>query len=193
MRGRVPECKPGTFQGVRHVTDSTATARLADRLAIQEILHSHCRGLDRNDEATVAACYWPGAQVDYGNFQGPARQFAQLIGPALGEAYQLTRHCISNTLIAFDGSLARVESYVEASHLLADGASEMRFGGRYLDKLEKRGEQWRLLFRRVVMDWSHTRSITDERQSDAFVAMSKGRNDGGDPLYDFLREDSDHG
>ena len=175
------------------MTDSIDPASLADRLAIQDVLHHHCRGLDRNDGPAVAHCYWPEAEVDYGNFQGPASQFAELIGPALSEAYQLTRHCISNTLISFDGSTARAESYVEASHLAADGNSEMRFGGRYLDLLEKRGDQWRMTFRRVVMDWSQTRPLADERQSAAFAALSKGRNDHQDPLYAFLKGDSEHG
>ena len=175
------------------MTDRNSTAQLADRMAIQDVLHGHCRGLDRNDGPAVAASYWPEAEVDYGSFRGPASQFAGLIGPALSAAYQLTRHCISNTLIDFEGQQARAESYVEAAHLLADGGSEMRFGGRYLDTLEKRGEEWRMLHRQVVMDWSHTRPVTDERQSEAFAELSKGRNDGDDPLHAFLRGDGNHG
>ena len=175
------------------MSNSTRPAQIADRLAVQDVLHSHCRGLDRNDGALIAACYWPDAEVDYGSFKGSASQFAELIGPALGEAYELTRHCISNTLIAFDGATARVESYVEASHLFKGGASEMRFGGRYLDTLEQRGDEWRMLHRQVVMDWSTTREVTDERQSEAFSALSKGSNDASDPLHAFLQGDPDHG
>jgi hypothetical protein len=175
------------------MTNSIDPAQIADRLAIQDVLHTHCRGLDRNHGSLVADCYWPEAEVDYGSFQGLASQFAELIGPALGDAYQLTRHCISNTLISFDGAFARAESYVEASHLAADGSSEMRFGGRYLDTLEKRGDQWRMIFRQVVMDWGQTRPLTDERDSEAFAALSKGRNDHQDPLYAFLQGDNKHG
>ena len=175
------------------MSDSTTPARIADRMAIQDLLHNHCRGLDRNDGALLAASYWPDAEVDYGSFKGPASQFAELIGPALGEAYELTRHRISNTLIDFDGATARVESYVEASHLFKGGASEMRFGGRYLDTLEQRGDEWCMLDRQVVMDWSTTREVTDERESEAFAALSKGSNDASDPLHSFLRGGADHG
>ena len=34
-----------------------------DRLAIQDVLARHSRGVDRADEATLAACYWPDATV----------------------------------------------------------------------------------------------------------------------------------
>ena len=175
------------------MSNSTKPARIDDRLAIQDVLHSHCRGLDRNDGALIAASYWPDAEVDYGSFKGSAGQFAELIGPALSNAYELTRHRISNTLIDFDGATARVESYVEASHLLTGGASEMRFGGRYLDTLEQREDEWRMLHRQVVMDWSTTRDVADERQWEAFTALSKGSNDGSDPLHTFLQGGAKHG
>jgi hypothetical protein len=163
-----------------------ASELTADRIAINDILSQHSRALDRNNSAWLKDCYWPEATVDYGNFKGPAHTFAELVGPALAEAYELTRHAISNTLVQFQGAQARTESYVLASHLFQGGEQEMRFEGRYLDQLEKRDGQWRMLHRQVVMDWSHTSKLADERNTEAFAALAKGSNDGDDPLHPFL-------
>lgn len=162
------------------------TENIADRMAIADILHSHCRGLDRQDSELLKSCYWPEAEVDYGSYCGPAQMFAELVVGALGDSYELTRHCIGNMLIDLRGDTARVESYVNADHLLSGAALEMSFAGRYLDQLEKRNGQWRMSHRQVVMDWSRTRDVDDQRDSEAFAALSKGGHGTDDPLHNFL-------
>lgn len=157
-----------------------------DRLAITDVLHRHCRALDRNDAPLLKSCYWPEADVDYGNFRGPAHSFADLIGPALAQAYELTRHSISNTLVELNGDQAMAESHVQAGHLFIGGETEMRFEGRYLDRLEKRENRWCIIHRQVVMDWSRTQSLEDERSSEAFAALAKGCSNDQDPLHAFL-------
>ncbi|MCB1844347.1 MAG: nuclear transport factor 2 family protein [Halioglobus sp.] len=166
--------------------DSDQPTHLADRLAMIDVLHRHCRGLDRCDAALLQACYWRDAEVDYGSYRGPAAAFCELVVKALAESYQLTRHCIGNTLVARHGGDAHCESYVDAAHLLPDGSALMQFAGRYLDTLQQRDGAWRLLHRQVVIDWCHTAAIQDERDSQAFSALARGRNDGSDPLYPFL-------
>lgn len=160
---------------------------VADRLDIVDVLHCHCRALDRSDSGLLRACYWAEAEVDYGSYRGPADAFAELVVHALTTSYELTRHCIGNTLLNIQGNRARAESYVDAAHLLPGGELEMRFAGRYLDILEKRDGQWRLLQRQVVMDWSRTTAVSDERDSAAFRDLAKGRNDEQDPLHPFLQ------
>jgi SnoaL-like domain len=161
-------------------------AQVADRLAIQDVLHLHSRGLDRLDAQVIKSAYWPEADVDYGSFKGNAHQFAELVVGALGEHYELTRHCLANTLVAFDGDCARCESCVTAGHLLVGAREEMLFYGRYLDRLQKRGGQWKILHRQVVMDWSKRIPVEDERKSAAFAELAKGAHRADDPLYAFL-------
>lgn len=159
---------------------------MVERLAIQEVLHAHSRGLDRCDEELVKSCYWPDAEVDYGNFKGPAHDFAGLVCKALAEIYELTQHCLSNSLVATGGEMARAETLVTAVHLLVGGKEEMSFSGRYLDRLERRNGGWKLLHRKVVMDWSRRHSIEDERESANFSALGKGTHGQDDPSYDFF-------
>jgi hypothetical protein len=165
---------------------------LADRLAILDVLAIHSRGLDRLDSRLIKLAYWPEAIVDYGGFKGAAHQFAELVTGALAESYELTQHCLSNSLVALSedsarGALpegrARVESLVSAYHLLAGGQEAMSFCGRYLDKLERRDGLWKLIHRRVVMDWSQRQAVVDERGAESFMHLTKGRNDSDDASY----------
>jgi hypothetical protein len=160
--------------------------QIADRMAIQDVLYSHSRGLDRRDSVTISAAYWPEAEVDYGSYKGHAHTFAELVVAALASQYELTRHCLGNTLIEFAGDNALSESCVQASHLLLGATEEMLFYGRYLDRLEKRGCHWKILHRQVVMDWSNRIPVCDERASEGFTALAKGSYLGADPLYTFL-------
>lgn len=160
--------------------------RVADRLAILDVLALHCRGLDRLDTATIRATYWPEAEVDYGGFKGSAHLFAGLVVDALAGQYDLTRHCIGNTLVEFSDDRAHVESCVTAAHLLRGAAEEMLFYGRYLDRLEQRDGQWKMLHRQVVMDWSKRYAVIDERGTEAFAALAKSAHGAADPLGPFL-------
>jgi hypothetical protein len=164
--------------------------RIADRMAIEDILSLHSRGLDRLDKDAIECAYWPDATVDYGTFKGEAHVFAELVVGALGENYALTRHSLSNTLVAFSSNSASVESCVTAGHLSTDATEEMLFYGRYLDKLEKRDGLWKMMHRQVVMDWSKRVPVEDERSSDAFAALAKSGHVDTDPLYPFLSQTS---
>ena len=160
---------------------------LADRLAIEEVLFTHSRGIDRLDQACIEAAYWPEAEVAYGTFNGRAHDFAAMVVGALRGAYALTQHSVSNTLVEITGSDARSESYVAAYHLFHGAEKEMFFSGRYLDALEKRGDRWKMIHRCVVMDWSRTLPVVDERESPAFAGLAKGARRENDPLYEFLK------
>lgn len=162
------------------------TEELANREAIREVLATHSRGLDRNEGELLASAYWPEAEVDYGSFKGSAHQFASVVGPALADAYELTQHLLGQTFITVDGDRASTETYVYARHLLQGAEEELAFAGRYLDQLERRERQWKIIHRRVVMDWSLRLDVQDERQGDTFGALSKGSADREDPAHTLL-------
>lgn len=160
---------------------------LQQQLAIQQVIFTHSRGLDRLDAGILRSCYWPEAEVDYGNFKGSAHVFSELVVEALPETYELTQHSLGNTLIEVTGSQAQAESYVTAYHLFKGAKEEMVFSGRYLDTLELRSDCWKLMHRSVVMDWSRSHPVQDERSSEAFAALKKGSHREQDPLASFLK------
>jgi hypothetical protein len=61
---------------------------------------------------------------------------------------------IGNILIRLDGARARVESYLwSASVLPGDATREVVVSGRYLDRFERRNDEWRIAERWVVHDY----------------------------------------
>ena len=85
---------------------------------------------------------------------------------------------------------ARVETYVTAYHYLAaeEGDSEMTYLGRYLDRMQKRGDVWRILHRRVVMDWNQNASASAILQGPPFDGLARGARHPADPLYAHLAD-----
>ena len=161
-----------------------SAADMGARLAIVELLNCHSRALDRLDASLMKAVYWPSATVDYGGFKGEAHVFADLVMGALAGQYQLTQHRVTNTVFEFfNDQHAATESLVFAKHLLLDGASEMVFSGRYLDRFECDGVDWKFKFRRVVMDWSRRRDVVDERAAGSFASLTKGLNNRQDSSW----------
>ena len=170
------------------IGQSVSVEEVIARSAIQEILHAHSRGIDRLDQGCIEACYWPDAEVAYGSFEGEAQQFAALVIPALASQYELTQHRVTNTLISFASPRPKSESYVSAYHLLKGGEEELFFSGRYLDIHEVRNNRWKMIHRRVVMDWSRRLEVVDERRADGFAGLAKGAHLDRDPLFDFLNQ-----
>lgn len=137
------------------ITVSQFRDEFADREAIRDCIHRYARGIDRVDEDMLRSAYWPDATDEHaGLYSGPASEFVEQSMrdlPSLGD----TMHIITNILIRIDGDTAKAESYVYAIHRLEnDGPVHDVIGaGRYLDRFEKRGDEWRIAERTVTIDW----------------------------------------
>jgi len=132
-------------------------AETVAKQAITDSLMRSSHGIDRQNVAVLKSAYWEDATVDYGMFKGAAMEFCEFLMPGLA-AFKITQHSLSNILIELRGdSEAKAETYVRAYHhsVGEDGASnDMVVGGRYLDRMEKRGDIWRIAHRTYVMDWN---------------------------------------
>ena len=63
-------------------------------------------------------------------------------------------HMTGNVLIRIDGDAAKVESYLwSVSVMPGDDPRQVMVCGRYLDRFEKRDDEWRIAERLVVHDW----------------------------------------
>lgn len=134
---------------------------LAAKQAIANVLAVHSRGVDRADRDLLASAYHSGATVDYGFFNGPAAQLAEILATAQ-TGQPVTLHRTSNTWIQPSGTRAVSESYVIAymEHPGPQGGTQRLIGGRYLDTHEERDGRWRLVHRIYVMDWNINRPST---------------------------------
>jgi len=140
---------------------------LLDREAIRDCIYTYCRGVDRADEESLRASYWPDATDCHGSLaDGPVDIFISKcleifkVGPR-------NIHQISNILIEFQSDTrAVVESYFSA--LQRAGDNQVYLAGRYCDLFEKRGEEWRVLERTVVYDWVEPQKAPEEDEATRF-------------------------
>lgn len=125
----------------------------ADREAIRDCLFRYSRAIDRCDMALLKTAYWPGAIDRHTGFTGTIEEFADWAAPRL-RAMPHSVHMLGNILIRLDGAQARVETYFWSVNVLAAGdVREVLAVGRYLDRFERRDDQWRIAERLVVHDW----------------------------------------
>lgn len=145
--------------------------RVADRLQIQDVLHRWCRAVDRLDAPGMLAVFWPGAIDSHGPYIGPVEGLVDWIRER-HKPIAVSSHFIGNLLIEFAGpDVALVETYVrtiqqypvhaksQLAQLTGGAAGEdgtpmdMFTSSRYLDRMERRGGEWRIARRDLIQDW----------------------------------------
>lgn len=137
------------------VTEAATVQELWDREMIRDCLYRYCRGIDRADETLLRAVYWPDAIDNHGAYQGSASGFIDW-ALALLKTVERCVHQVHNILIDHRGDKAAVESSFTALQRQPgeDGSLvECVLAGRYLDRFERRGGEWRIAYRTVVFDW----------------------------------------
>ncbi|MBL6689533.1 MAG: nuclear transport factor 2 family protein [Pseudomonadales bacterium] len=160
---------------------------LADRLAIQEVIHTYARGVDRADADILKSTCWEDSEVDYGGYKGPAHPFLDMLPDGLRK-FVNTQHQVSNILVFLDGdsNKAKAETYLTAHHRRPDD-TEMTYIGRYLDDLEKRNGVWKISFRKIVMTWHQDAACSDNfEQNASLVPIARATNQPDDPSHEFL-------
>jgi hypothetical protein len=155
-------------------------AALEDMLAKQQIHETvmrYCRGVDRLDAELLRTVYHPDGYDNHGAFRGNAEDFIKWVIPEMRKLYKSTNHCICNELIEVRGDTGYCESYFVAYHRFdRDGREyDMIFGGRYIDKFERRNGEWKILKRNVLHDWNRVDPVTE--RFDAKVNSHRSRED----------------
>jgi 3-phenylpropionate/cinnamic acid dioxygenase small subunit len=163
---------------------------LLDKQQIKEVLARYCRGCDRLDRKLLESVYWPEAQDSHGTFVGDAPGAIDFILKSLDGL--VTQHFIGNILIEMESpTRARGETYVIALHQYPTRfhAAEFTVGARYIDKFEKRGEEWRIIDRTVVFDYSRN---TPFNPSTRYHGMKNAgsKEPGGDPIHRVIGRDT---
>jgi hypothetical protein len=145
--------------------------RIADREAIRDCLYRYCRGVDRADEASLRAAYWPDATDRHGPYNGPVEGFIDWAKRVWASGARNV-HNLTNILIDFKGpATAAVESYFTAHQhgLGPDGTvRQVMLLGRYCDHFEQRGAEWRVAARTVVYDWVEDQPVPTGTEAERF-------------------------
>lgn len=180
-------------KAVKEVGRVPSVAELCDREAIREVIARFSRGVDRGDVDAMKAVYWPDAIDDHGMFVGNGHEFAEFLGEYVKQIEQC-QHKIGNMMIDVRygeaGTDALVETYVW-TFMGVNGIGDLIVIGRYLDRLEKRGDVWKIAERTYVMDWNINQDTTVQWEGDLYGDLrTHGGRKPDDPLYALLAAQS---
>jgi hypothetical protein len=132
---------------------STLT-QLKDRQDILDCIQRESRARDRQDVEMIASCWWEEGVDEHGSVVTRAPEYPALANAAHKANFNMTSHNITNHLCEIDGDTAYCESYVVGGLFWLDGKTTTIAFGRYIDQLEKRNGEWRILTRRCTIEMS---------------------------------------
>jgi hypothetical protein len=156
-----------------------------DRQEIFDCLMRYCRGIDRGDLALARSAYHPDALDDHGVYCGNSWEFVESAIAACHQQNIRTQHAVTNILYDIDGNLANCEvSWFYAGLNKPPLATVSLFGGRYLDRFERRSGKWAISQRICVIDWYGTPG--DQQPDSEIESFNDGvrpTNNMSDPSY----------
>jgi hypothetical protein len=128
---------------------------LADREAIKDVIYLYCRGMDRCDEKLFRDVFWSDARIKADRYEGPPDEFIKVAIPTLRSVFTMSWHHIGNIVLRIDGDKAAAEAYFHSCQCMTvDGVrKDTVISGRYLDKFERRNDEWRISEKVVTVDW----------------------------------------
>ena len=140
----------------------------ADRLAIRELFDAYAHCADRRDAEGQKALFTPetrfvvhmdGAQAE-ATYELKGREALTPVFDDLNR-YEATMHFNGQSTVTLDGEHANGESYTIAHHVFTEeGIRKIMVAWlRYLDVFAKIDGSWYFAERRLILDWSETRSL----------------------------------
>lgn len=152
------------------MTDNTATLqRLADQIAIQDLMARYARHVDRRQWDALRDIYHPDATDDHGGYAGHIDGFIEWVSHR-HETVDESMHFLGNCLVEFaDHENALVETYfcaylrlgpqVGTENAMLRGSTEagaysqdVAVRGRYVDHVARRDGAWRIAKRVTVFE-----------------------------------------
>lgn len=158
--------------------NDAAVQRLIDENACAGLLARYGQAVDRLDGVALERLFWPDATVDLGFFKGTGQQVADFL-VSNGRLSLRRCHVTCNSVFDFAGATVAADSCAITHAISADGAGGMLkhvFFGRYLDRVERRGGEWRLAARRYQL---HSYTVAAYAEDPALAAMA-GTETAGD-------------
>ncbi|MGD9598385.1 MAG: nuclear transport factor 2 family protein [Steroidobacteraceae bacterium] len=132
---------------------------LIDEWALRRLVQQYASAVDRNDGALFASLFLEDAVVEGPGFRFAGHEQLRAVPGQLAQQFRGTMHCVFNQLVTIAGDSASGETYCIASHGLVDDAGRpmtLDWAIRYQDRFVRRGAEWRIAYRRLVVQWTRT-------------------------------------
>lgn len=140
---------------------------MKDRQDILDCIQRECRARDRQEVEQIAGCWCEDGVDEHGPSVTLAPDYPEKANKGHVMNFNMTSHNITNHICELDGDTANCESYVIGSLFWLDGKRTTLAFGRYLDRLEKRNGEWRIVVRRCTIEssadcdgtWVHSKNV----------------------------------
>jgi ketosteroid isomerase-like protein len=149
------------------MADEIDVRDFADRLALRELGEQYAWAVDRRDRDAFLAVFHADGVLVLLDHADPEKVTATRSGHAelaavteLIARYERTFHFVGNARYAVDGDRATGEVYCLAHHLTPNrhGGTDHVMLIRYQDTYSRREGRWGIDERRLVTDWTETRT-----------------------------------
>ncbi|MFN3231083.1 MAG: nuclear transport factor 2 family protein [Alphaproteobacteria bacterium] len=124
--------------------------QLKSREEIRQQITRYGRGQEWLDGSLMDEVFWPDAHVDFGFFKGVWKDYKPVLMEIEADG-ETTFHLCAAPQIELNGDTAYVEVYG-----IAGGRNNGKtnvFGGRYIDRWDRRDGVWKIGSRQYVLDW----------------------------------------
>ncbi|MCA8888023.1 MAG: nuclear transport factor 2 family protein [Parvularculaceae bacterium] len=141
--------------------DATRLNDILDRETIRETLYNIASGVDRFDPKILAAAIWDDAILDMGGGKTiTGSDFINALKPPVTPP-KGRMHIVTNVRIRINRITAVTESLILSCQQIVapDGERTRLRAGRYLDRFEKRGAEWKLSARTLVDEWAREDTV----------------------------------
>jgi hypothetical protein len=125
---------------------------LLDRSAILDCVARHARGCDRHDVDLISSAYHDDGVDEHGFAVNSGPDYGAWANKTHAETSIVHTHNITTHTCEIDGDTAHAESYVIVVLIGPDAGSAQFITGRYLDRLERREGDWRIVIRRSTVE-----------------------------------------
>ena len=183
-----------------NVKDQYTVERIADRMAIQDVMYKWCRAIDRLDYEGIRSVFHPDATDNHGPYVGGVDGLIEWVRER-HKSIPFSSHQVSNILIEFaTPDLALVETCIrtlqrypadaKASLAQLSGGQTGKPGvgidllasSRYIDRFERRNGEWRIARRTLVPDWKQLIEVPENAPKPQ-PGWLVGRRDQQDFIY----------
>jgi hypothetical protein len=144
----------------------------------------YARGIDRHDERILRSVFHAGAVDNHGSVVLGRDAFVTWANEWHAKVSVHHMHGMTSHICDVVGDEAHAVTYVLFTLCRKDGRTVHFGGGRYVDRLARREGEWRIVLRRLVIDWRMNSSAPPEQKH--LTQHARGTWDITDPSYAHL-------
>ena len=135
--------------------------RLIDERDLRHLAELYAQGADRRDKALWSSIFTEDGLIEAPGIRLEGRANIVAALDAIAARYVATQHRVHNQVVQIDGDSAHGETYSTADHVPVgeEPRTVITWAIRYQDRWRRVGGQWLFSHRRLLIDWTETRTL----------------------------------